>query len=207
MNWSYNLEYYSSMSERRTPSRILDAALTAFTDLGFERTSVADIIARAAVSNGSFFHHFGSKEGAAAALFLSGISRYQEHVLAALLGEARASAAIRAFIAAHIAWVEAEPALALFLFERGRPDWGPDSAAAIAARNSSFVARLEDWRLAMTERHELNLLPVEVLIAQLIGPAQLVCRAWLSGKSARKPSSLRKDLERAALAALCPRSH
>lgn len=42
--------------------RILNAALTLFSRRGYRATSVRDIAARARVSTGNVYHHFGSKE-------------------------------------------------------------------------------------------------------------------------------------------------
>lgn len=42
--------------------RIIAAAATAFSDLGYRQVSVADIVKRAAVARGRFYEHFGSKE-------------------------------------------------------------------------------------------------------------------------------------------------
>ena len=43
-------------------SELVDCAEALFLTKGYENTTVADIIARAGVSKGGFYHHFGSKE-------------------------------------------------------------------------------------------------------------------------------------------------
>jgi TetR/AcrR family transcriptional regulator, fatty acid metabolism regulator protein len=43
-------------------SRIYEAAIAVITEKGFEATSIKDIVARAGVSVGAFYHHFASKE-------------------------------------------------------------------------------------------------------------------------------------------------
>jgi AcrR family transcriptional regulator len=51
-----------------TRSRILQAALSRFTQRGYDATSVADICATAEVSKGAFYHHFPSKQAVFVAL-------------------------------------------------------------------------------------------------------------------------------------------
>ena len=50
-----------------TRARILEAAVTLFSDRGFSAASVDDICAEAGISKGAFYHHFESKQ----ALFLA----------------------------------------------------------------------------------------------------------------------------------------
>jgi AcrR family transcriptional regulator len=49
-------------------ARILDAALTLFAEGGYEATSTSSIAKLAGVSEGTVFHHFGSKQGLLAAV-------------------------------------------------------------------------------------------------------------------------------------------
>lgn len=42
--------------------RVLQAAVELFADQGYDATSVAQVIARAGVAKGGFYHHFASKE-------------------------------------------------------------------------------------------------------------------------------------------------
>ena len=42
--------------------RVLDAAVELFAERGYDGTSVAEVVARAGVAKGGFYHHFPSKE-------------------------------------------------------------------------------------------------------------------------------------------------
>ena len=59
-----------------TRRRVLDAALRCFLEEGYERTTIARILERSDVSNGSLFHHFATKEAIADALYLEAIASY-----------------------------------------------------------------------------------------------------------------------------------
>jgi len=165
-----------------TPRRILDAALAAFEARGYGATTTAEICRRARVSNGSLFHHFGSKEGVAAALYLEGIRSYHDAMRQALLSSPDARAAVMSVVAAHQAWAEAEPALARFLLDQGRPGGVAVRATEIAAENARLTADLHRWAMGHVAAGRLRDLPPEVLGAQLIGPIQVFTRAWLSGR-------------------------
>src|SRR3954471_5997410 len=121
------------MSKRDPKQLILDTALAVFVEVGFERATTGHILARGGISNGALFHHFPTKDSIAEALYLRGISSYQEGLLAALERHGgrtdNARAAIGAAVHHHLAWVEANRELALFMYERGRPDWQPAHGA------------------------------------------------------------------------------
>jgi AcrR family transcriptional regulator len=50
------------MPEPDARVRVLDAAVELFADQGYDGTSVSQVIARAGVAKGGFYHHFASKE-------------------------------------------------------------------------------------------------------------------------------------------------
>jgi len=70
-----------------TRSRILDAALTCFSQYGYDATGVAEICRCAGLSKGAFYHHFPSKQ----AVFLELLDRWLAG-LDAQLAVARSSA-------------------------------------------------------------------------------------------------------------------
>lgn len=51
-----------------TRRRILDSAVDLFDELGYGETGLADVLSRANVSKGAFYHHFDSKEAVATAI-------------------------------------------------------------------------------------------------------------------------------------------
>src|SRR5688572_4327023 len=91
--------------ERR--EHILAAALEVFTEKGYSATTIADVRERSAASVGSIYHHFGDKEGIAAALYVECLRDYQEAFLEAFADERSAERGVKAMVRQHLSWVEA----------------------------------------------------------------------------------------------------
>src|SRR3954471_16108890 len=99
------LERATTISPRQ--QAILDAALGAFLEKGVLATTIEDVRERSGASVGSIYHHFGSKEGIAAALFVEGMRSYQDGAVEALRAKG-----VRGFVRRHVRWVAANPRLA-----------------------------------------------------------------------------------------------
>lgn len=195
------------MSRRDAKELILDAALAAFVELGFEHATTGHICFRAGISNGALFHRFPTKDAIAEALYLRGIAAYQAGLLRAIerhRGINAARATIRSAVQHHLAWVETNRDLAWFMYERGRPDWQPAHGAAVRELNRATVSRVRDWMAPLAAAGAVRDLPLAVLAACVVGPAHFVARRWLSGLITARPSSFADALADAAWAALAP---
>ncbi len=195
------------MSNRDPKQAILDAALTVFARVGFDRATTAQIQARAGISNGALFHHFPSKDAIAEALYLRGIAAYQKGLVRALElkdGSKAARATIRAAVHHHLAWVEANRDLAWFMYERGRPDWEPAHGTEVRKLNRATAAHIRDWIAPLVEAGLVRDLPLTALAALVNGPAHFVARRWLSGLSTARPTSFTDVLADAAWVAIAP---
>ena len=170
-----------------TREALLAVGLEALDGIGYEATTVAGLCRAAGASNGSFFHHFGSKEGLAAVLYLDALQAYQAAMLAPLARRPEAAAGVRALVRRHLDWVVDQRAAARLLFERLRPEWLAQVRAGQQAANQDFIERIEAWRAPLVAAGALRDLPVMVFAGQVIGPAQLLCRAWLGGRTDEDP--------------------
>jgi AcrR family transcriptional regulator len=185
------------MAERKR--EILDAALRAFTDKGYAGATVADVRELSGASTGSIYHHFGDKEGLAAALYVEGLRDYQRGFLRVLRREADAERGVKALVRHHLRWVAAHPDLARFLLA-GRP---PGDTQELTAMNRDVLTAAAEW----FERHGLRRMPDDVLYAVLIGPAQEFCRHWLAGRTRSSIRSAERKLAEAAWRALRDEAH
>ncbi|MFJ8542441.1 TetR/AcrR family transcriptional regulator [Streptomyces sp. NPDC093586] len=187
------------MSGSDTYQRILTAALGCFLENGVQRTTVEQVRRRAGVSNGSFFHHFRTKQDLAEEVYLHGLQQHQDELMAVLTPQAAFRTGIEAAVHRHLAWVEAHPELAAFL--AAPPDWGtPRDAPRIAACSREFFRAVGQW---LGDRGWDGTPDLSVVVAVWIGPAQEYTRTWLTG-GAGPPRTAATALARAAWDALHP---
>jgi AcrR family transcriptional regulator len=166
---------------------LLAAGLAVFDRDGFEGATVAAIRARARASNGSFFHFFGSKKELAGTLFLEVLQRYHAAMLAAVDASIGAEEGIAGLIRAHLDWVVNNRREARYLFEISRSDWADAVRDAQRAQNARLAEGIESWRTPLIARGELLPMAATLFFSQIIGPAQIFCRAWLSGRDRSDP--------------------
>lgn len=166
---------------------LLAAGLIVFDRVGFEAATVTAIRTRARASNGSFFHVFGSKKELAGALFLEVLRHYHAAVLAALDPVPDAEQGIDGLIRAHLDWVVTSRREARYLFEISRSEWGEDVRDAQRAQNARLADGIERWRAPLVASGELLPMTPVMFVSQLIGPAQIYCRAFLSGRDRTDP--------------------
>jgi AcrR family transcriptional regulator len=166
---------------------LLAAGLAVFDRDGFDGATVAAIRTRAQASNGSFFHFFGSKKELAGTLFLEILGRYHAAVLAGVAESCGAQEGVRRLIRAHLDWVVNNRREARYLFEISRSEWTEEVRDAQREQNSRLAEAVERWRTPLLVRGELLPMTATLFFSQIIGPAQIFCRAWLSGRDRADP--------------------
>jgi AcrR family transcriptional regulator len=181
---------------------LLAAGLAVFDRDGFEGATVAAIRTRAGASNGSFFHFFGSKKELAGTLFLQVLQRYHAAMLAAIDTSVSAQEGIGRLIHAHLDWVVNSRREARYLFEISRSEWTEDLRDAQRAQNARLADGVESWRTPLIARGELLPMTPTLFFSQIIGPAQIFCRAWLSGRDRSDPRDQADILIACAIRAL-----
>lgn len=186
-----------------TRARILAAALACFSRHGLQGTTIEMIRDAAHASTGSLYHFFGDREGIAAALYADCLAASRAALLDAL-GRVRGDAAglIRACVAGHIGWATTHRAEAAFLATARRAGALARADADIRAGTRAFHAEVGTLFRAAVEGGSLRALPPEILLAQLIGPAQLWLRLWLDGQARESPAQAVQHLGDLAVAAL-----
>jgi AcrR family transcriptional regulator len=166
---------------------LLSAGLAVFDREGFEGATIAAIRKRARASNGSFFHVFASKKDLAGALFLDVLGRYHAAMLTALGPSSSAREGIDRLIRAHLDWVVNNRREARYLFEISRSEWVEAIRDEQREENARFSAAIERWRAPLVARGELSAMSPILFLSQIIGPAQIFCRAFLSGRDRADP--------------------
>jgi AcrR family transcriptional regulator len=189
---------------------LLSAGLAVFDRDGFEGATVAAIRKQARASNGSFFHVFASKKELAGALFLDVLTQYHAAMLRALApppgakggAQSEAEHGIGRLIRAHLDWVVNNRREARYLFEISRSEWAEHVRDAQRAENARFAQGIERWRGPLVARGELLAMTPTLFLSQIIGPAQIFCRAFLSGRDGADPRPQADTLVACAVRAL-----
>jgi AcrR family transcriptional regulator len=181
---------------------LLAAGLAVFERDGFDGATVAAIRAKAGASNGSFFHFFASKKELAGTLFLETLQRYHAAILKVVTPGLSARDGIDRLIRAHLGWVVDHRREARYLFEISRGEWTEELRDAQRALNTRFADGIERWRAPLVASGELLPLTTAVFGSQVIGPAQIFCRAHLSGRDRGDPRLQADELVSCAIRAL-----
>jgi AcrR family transcriptional regulator len=186
-----------------TRERVLTSAASLAARTGFDELSLAELSTSSGVSNGSIYHHFGSKDGVLAALLCRIVEDNQAVLLAVLdtyRGDARAG--VLQTVAQQLYWVETHRYDARLLIEhREHVARGP-VREQVRKLNHHFLAESQKWLARQAASGGLPQLRVEVAHAVVFAPAQEVCRLWLTRRAFPAPTTFTASLGEAAWAGL-----
>lgn len=182
------------MKQQRTSSRsrrraILEAALACFAEAGVASVSIGEICARSGASVGSVYHHFGSKDGIVVALIADGLASHLEALqqrLDTARGDARGS--IEAQVCGLIAWIEAHPGWAAFIYANLNNSH-VSSAEPIRRVNQRYADLVEEYFGALIGAGKIRALPRDCWSSLIAAPIHDYARRWLRGQVERPPSA------------------
>ena len=176
-----------SSGRKGTTARLLAAALDVFNEVGINAASIHDICARARVSIGSAYHHFGSKQGLADALLAAGLRDNARALRARLDGAQDAESGIRTLVESLIDWIEANPDWARFIYfaagTRPRDDSHP-----LEDVNAEYLEIIDRYFGPHLKSGALRRLPADVYASLVLGPVHDYARRALSGQTREKLS-------------------
>lgn len=174
------------------------AALECFNTRGVGATTIAEIRAKSGASTGSIYHHFESKEGIAAALYVEGLREYQQGMTQQLRRRRSAEAGIKALVGYHLRWVRERQGWARYLLQMREADFLSAAEGAIRELNRAFGTEVGSWLEPHVKAGVIARPPDPLLFAVLLGPAQLFARLWLAGRTRLPPKAARPVLAEAA---------
>jgi len=187
-----------SLATQRRKEGILEAALTCFSETGIAGTTIEDIRERSGASTGSIYHHFGNKEGIAAALYLHGKVLYWTGVFNVLDKAASAEELVRGVVCHHLDWTETNPDWARYLLYMRRDAAIKEAKAELRNTTAEALSRVGTIVRPYIERGDIAHYPKELYIPLIIGPSQEIIRHWLAGRSNQTPSQVKDVLADAA---------
>jgi AcrR family transcriptional regulator len=176
--------------------RLLAAALRTLATQSPAAVSLEDIRREAGVSVGALYHHFPDKAALIDALYLELTRRVQQDFLSELRANQSAEDGVKAIVRWYLRWVSANRAAAGVLLGH-RPDRGE-----LHDMNRRFFGDVLTWWQTHVHYGALRALPLDLIHALWIGPAQEYTRHWLSGHVKRVPRTVAEELADAAWNAL-----
>ncbi|MFA6451014.1 MAG: TetR/AcrR family transcriptional regulator [bacterium] len=162
-------------------SAIVKAAMECFVEMGYTQATIEKIREYSGVSNGSLYHHFKCKEELAAAVYLEGITNYQEGISDILLKETSAETGVKAIVGYHLNWVNENKSWATFLFNMRSSDLTKDAEGALSHANERFYKLLNNWLKKQKVAGAIKDISSSSLLPLILGPCQEFSRLWLSG--------------------------
>jgi len=185
-----------------TAGRIAEAGLRLFTLHGYAGASMEQVRREAGVSNGSLYHHFGSRADLAARLLVEGMSRSQQVVLDVLAGADGAEQGVRDVVRAQLGWVEDHAELARLLYGDLPDEVLLAAEPTFGEQNRHYVEVVGGWLWAQAQQGMLVHQPFGVAHALWFGPGQEFARHWLRGRSKLSPTDVASELAGGAWRAL-----
>lgn len=163
--------------------RVLEAARALFFDRGVDDTSIAAICRTSGVSNGSLFHHFGTKEAIALEIFILIRRAYWEHVLAAMEACADVPDAAEASVRAAFAFQAENPQAFAFMLDTSAAPWVLRHTSALRDLNAAFSERAMRWAIPHIVAGRLPALSIHTFGALIFGLPQWIARETRAGLS------------------------
>ena len=163
-----------------TAQRLLDAALAVHAAQGAEGFTVHAVVAESGVSLGSLYHHFGSFDGLAAALYSRCMAGLLDTIVDALTRTRTPRSGVRAVVTAYLGFVTDHPASARFIHASAYAAYLPAHADTIAAMKAPRMARMAAWLAPHIASGAVHDLPDPLIEMLLIGPVAELSRRWLS---------------------------
>ncbi len=167
---------------------VLDAALQLAASHGLPAVTISRLTSASGVSNGSIYHHFGSREGLLRHLVVECFADLVEAMRPALDGR-DAQACIRDLVARHLVWAAREPDRSAVLYgARLEPAVraGDAVAAELARRKAAVALPLVGWFGERMAAGELRAVPPWSVDPIILGPVHEAVRRGLAGTDVQR---------------------
>ncbi|MGE0723843.1 MAG: TetR/AcrR family transcriptional regulator [Alphaproteobacteria bacterium] len=153
----------------QTRERILAVSMTCFGEAGFERTSILDIARRSEIAVGTIYHHFGSKDGIAAAWCLEGWRDWHGTLQRAIQAERDPRAVVRGMALGLFEWARVNVDLYSFIYDLRRVVIARPRVGAFEAVRLQTVRALQAAMAGPIARGEVRRMSSQALMAVING--------------------------------------
>lgn len=163
-----------------TTARLLDGALRVHARAGHEGFTVHAVIAESEISLGSLYHHFGSFDGLAAALYARCMGHLLDAIVGALATRRAPRPGIEAVVRAYLEFARDHEAEARFIHTAAYASFLPAHASLIAASKAPRIEAIAAWFRPHVATGDIVPIDEALLEMILIGPPAETTRRWLA---------------------------
>ncbi len=163
-----------------TVEQLLTAALRVYASSGQQGFTVNAVTAASGVSLGSLYHHFGSFDGLAAALYTRCLEQLCDVMVDAVRRSRTPRTGIRALVKAYLRFTVEQRDAALFLHASAYSGYLDGHAEEIRAVKEDRFGAIAAWMRPHIEAGEFAPLPGPLIEVLVMGPIAETARRWLS---------------------------
>ncbi|MGW4163807.1 TetR/AcrR family transcriptional regulator [Streptomyces sp. NPDC004788] len=163
-----------------TVERLLTAALEVFVTSGQAGFTVNAVTKASGVSLGSLYHHFGSFDGLAAALYGHCLGQTYTAALAAVDRARTARTGTRAFVTTYLRFIQENPAVARYLHGSAYSSYLAVDADRARGVEPDHFPRVADHLRRWLDSGEIAPLPDPLLEVLVVGPVAVAAHRWLA---------------------------
>ncbi len=171
---------------------------------GVEAATIEQIREASGASSGSIYHHFGSKQAIAVALYTDGMEELSDVFRDAMQGQTDLQQGIRTILVSYFRWVAEHRDWALYLLRVATADVTPDEADSINDINRRTREDLANWLRPFALQNEIIQLPEELYASLIFGAATHYARHWLVGRLTLNLDFVAESLSQATWLSLSP---
>ena len=165
-----------------TRESVIEAATELVVEEGHANVSMKELVERSGVSNGSIFHHFGSKDGVLEEIFVRERSDYLSHVAREMVAyEGDPCDALGHGAKAAIEYQARDPWRHFRLITQfSHSDWLHDNTQVWRDLAATMEQPVVEWALPHFQSGALPVLPPPIFQSMILGAAEHVCSQWRS---------------------------
>ncbi len=175
-----------------TREKVLEAASELVVEVGHENVSMKELVDRSGVSNGSIFHHFGSKDGVLEAIFVRERSEYLGYVGQCIIShKGDPCDAMGEGARGAILFQARDPQRHFRLISQfSHSEWLAQNKAMWSELAVEIEQPVMQWAMPHLAEGRLPMLPPAMIQSFMLGPAELLCHQWRNGRLGGKLEDL-----------------
>ena len=167
-----------------TRDKVLEAATELVLERGHENVALKDLVEKSGISNGSIFHHFGSKDGVLEELFVRERRAYLGHVAECILAyEGDPCDAMGEGARGAVLFQARDPNRHFRLATQfAHSDWATRHSATSQQVSAEIEQPVMHWAIPHLAAGRLPMMQPATIQSLMLGGAELICNQWRGGR-------------------------